>query len=68
MSQPINRRNLVKYGLTILSALSFGHWRVPAPFLDGPREALAKSGQSSGKSGSSSSRRSSLFGYKGNIP
>jgi hypothetical protein len=68
MSQPINRRNLVKLGLAILSALSFGHWRVPVPFLDGPREASAKSGQSSGKSGSSSSQSGSLFGYRGNVP
>ena len=68
MSQPITKRNLVKLGLAILGALSLGHWRVPVPFLNGPREASAKSGQPSGKSGSSSNQRSSLFGDKGNIP
>jgi hypothetical protein len=61
MSQLINRRNLVKYGLAILSALSLGHWRIPASFSDGPSEALDKSG-------SSSRQRGSLFGYKGNVP
>ena len=68
MSQPITRRNFVKYGLAILGALSLGHWRVPVPFLDGPREASAKSSPSSGKRGSSSSQRGSLFGYIGNVP
>ena len=68
MSQPITKRNLVKLGLAILGALSLGHWRVPVPFLNGPREASAKSGPSSGKNGSSSSQRGSLFGYRGNVP
>jgi hypothetical protein len=57
MSQPINRRNLVKYGLAGLGAFALGHWRLPAPFLEGPREASAKNGPSSSKSGT-------LFGYR----
>lgn len=57
MSNPINRRNLVKYGLAGLSAFALGHWRLPIPFLEGPREASAKSGPPSSKSGR-------LFGYK----
>jgi FtsP/CotA-like multicopper oxidase with cupredoxin domain len=57
MSQPINRRNLVKYGLAGLGAFALGHWRFPIPFLEGPREASAKSGLSSSKSGT-------VFGYR----
>lgn len=41
MSQPINRRKLVKYGLATLGALSLGQSGLPAPFLNGPKEALA---------------------------
>jgi FtsP/CotA-like multicopper oxidase with cupredoxin domain len=57
MSHPINRRNLVKYGLAGLGAFALGHWRLPVPFLEGPREASAKSGPSSSKSGT-------LFGHR----
>lgn len=57
MSQPINRRNLVKYGLATLGALSLGQWRLPVPLLNGPSEALAKSSPSSGRSGT-------VFGYR----
>ena len=51
MSQPINRRNLVKYGLAGLGAFALGHWRFPIPLLEGPREASAKSGTPSSKGG-----------------
>lgn len=64
MSEPINRRNLVKYGLAGLGAFALGHWRLPIPLLEGPHEASAKSGPSSGKVGSSSSQSSTLFGYR----
>ncbi len=57
MSKPINRRNLVKYGLAGLGAFALGHWRFPIPLLDGPGEASAKSGPSSSKSGT-------LFGHR----
>ena len=64
MSQSINRRNLVKYGLASLGAFTLGHWRFPAPFLEGPREASAKSGPSSGNGGTVSSQSSPRFGYR----
>jgi|CXWL01.1.fsa_nt_gi FtsP/CotA-like multicopper oxidase with cupredoxin domain len=65
MSESINRRNLVKLGLASLGALTLGQWRVPVPFLDGPSEALAKSGSSSsGGSASTTTSGSRLFGYK----
>ncbi len=57
MSQPINRRNLVKYGLAGLGAFALGHWRFPIPLLEGLREASAKSGTPSSKSGL-------FFGYR----
>lgn len=59
MPQPINRRNLVKYGLATLGAFTLGHWRPPVPLLNGPSDALAKSGPSSG-----SSKSGTLFGYR----
>jgi FtsP/CotA-like multicopper oxidase with cupredoxin domain len=64
MSQSINRRNLVKYGLAGLGAFALGHWRLPVPFLNGPQEALAKSGPSSGNGGTVSSQSSPRFGYR----
>jgi FtsP/CotA-like multicopper oxidase with cupredoxin domain len=51
MSQPINRRNLVKYGLAGLGAFALGQWRFPIPLLEGPREASANSGTPSSKNG-----------------
>ncbi|TKB72861.1 MAG: hypothetical protein E8D45_09685 [Nitrospira sp.] len=57
MPPSFNRRHLVKYSLASLGAITLGHWRLPIPFLDGPREALAKSSLSSSKSGT-------LFGYR----
>ncbi len=57
MSQPINRRNLVKYGLAGLGAFALGHWRFPIPLLEGPHEASAKSSPSSSRSGT-------VFGYR----
>ena len=57
MAEPINRRNLVKYGLAGLGAFALGHWRFPIPLLEGPREASAKSSPSSSKSGT-------VFGYR----
>jgi len=59
MPQPINRRNLVKYGLATLGAFTLGHWRPPVPLLNGPSDALVKSGPSSG-----SSKSGTLFGYR----
>ena len=57
MSHPLDRRHLLKYGLATLGAFTLGHWRLPVPLLDGPREAWAKSSPSSGKSGT-------FFGYR----
>lgn len=57
MSHPFDRRDLLKYGLASLGALTLGHWRPPVPLLNGPQEALAKSSPASSKSGT-------VFGYK----
>jgi FtsP/CotA-like multicopper oxidase with cupredoxin domain len=61
----MNRRNLVKLGLATLGAFTLGQWKTPFPFLDGPKEASAKSGSSSsGGSTSTTTSGSQLFGYK----
>jgi hypothetical protein len=64
MSHPFDRRQLVKYGLASLGALTLGQWRIPAPFLNGPSEALAKSGPTPGKVSAPSSQSGTLFGYR----
>ncbi len=57
MSHPFGRRNLLKYGLASLGALTLGHLRPPVPLLNGPSEASAKSSPLPSKSGA-------VFGYR----